>query len=373
MSAAPATVGVVLADLSVGGLQVMAVRLALALDRREFAPRFYTFDAGGPLEGDLRAASVPHRHLPRGAGADPGHARRLAAVLAQDAVRLVHCHNITALFHGARAASRARRLPVLYTEHDRDMPAPWRHRLLHRWLAARTNRTVAVSRRLADALVRWEGFPRDRTSALLNGTDDPLAAWSGTREAARAELGWDDSPVVLAVGSLTPVKNHALLVATLPRLRERVPGARVVIAGEGPLQGELRAAASALPAGAFELLGTRRDVARLLAAADVFALPSHSEGLSLSLVEAHGAGRPSVAFDVGGNREVIVDGRTGRLVPEGDADGFVDALADCLADGGVRHAAGEAARARYLAEFTHARMVAAYATLYRELLGKGGR
>ncbi len=365
--AAPTTLAVVVPDLRVGGLQAMAVRLALALDRAEWAPRFYAFDGEGPLAAELDVAGVPHACLQRAPGVDWPLAARLAARLSADGAALVHCHNVTALFHGARAARRAGRLPVLYTEHDRDLPAPWRQRLLHRWLARRVTRTVAVSRRLADALVRWEGFPRARTAPLLNGAGDPRAACAESRAQARAALGWDDAPVVLAVGSLTDVKNHSGLLAGWPAVRARAPGARVVLAGDGPLRAGLQAAADALPRGAAVLLGERHDVPRLLAAADVFVLPSRSEGLSLSLIEAHGAGRPSVACAVGGNGEVLLDGETGRLVPAGDGAALAEALAGLLADPALRARQGAAARARYVSAFTHAAMVARYVGLYREL------
>jgi L-malate glycosyltransferase len=368
---APVPLAVVVPDLRVGGLQAMAVRLALALDRRDFAPAVYTFDGGGPLEQDLARAGVAHVHLPRGPGADSGHARTLAARFRADGIALVHCHNITALFHGARAAHRAGRLPVLYTEHDRDMPAPLRHRLLHRWLARRVGRAVAVSARLRDALVRWEGFPAGRTTALVNGIDDPRREFPGTRQAARAELGWDDAPVALAVGSLTPVKDHAALIAAFAAVRERLPRARLAIAGTGELRADLERRAAELPDLAVTLLGERRDVARLLAAADVFVLSSRSEGLSLSLIEAHAMGRASVAFDVGGNGEVLEHGGTGLLVPAGDGAALAAALHALLSDPARRAPLESAARARYLAAFTHERMVGQYVAHYRALLAAG--
>jgi glycosyltransferase involved in cell wall biosynthesis len=368
---APTRLAVVVPDLAVGGLQAMAVRLAAALDRAEFAPAFYVFDGEGPLAAELSAAGIPHALLPRRPGVDWGHARALGARLAADGAGLVHCHNATALFLGSRAARRAGGLPVLYTEHDRDMPAPLRHRLLHRWLARGVTRTVAVSRRLADALVRWEGFPAARTEAVLNGCVDPREAFAGDRARARAELGWDEAPIALAVGSLTPVKGHAALLAAWPAVLARVPGARVVLAGDGPLRAELERRAAALPPGGALLLGGRTDVPRLLAAADLFVLPSRSEGLPLALVEAHGAGRASVAFDVGGIGEVLQDGRTGRLAPAGDEAALGAAIAELLTDTDRRVALGLAARERFLAEFTHERMVARYVQIYRGLRDGG--
>jgi glycosyltransferase involved in cell wall biosynthesis len=358
---------VVIPDLRVGGLQLLAVRLARALDRREWRPHVYSFDGGGPLQAELEDAGIAHTDLPRRAGVDVAYARRLAAAFVRDAIGLVHCHNITALFHGARAARAAGGLPVLYTEHDREFPSPWRQRWLHRWLARRSDAVVAVSASLAVTLARHEGFA---ARELVNGTPDPLGSWSGTRAAARAALGWNDAPTLLAVGSLTPVKNHAGLLDMLAGLRARVPDARLVVAGDGPLRATLARRAAPLPEGSVLWLGERDDVPRLLAACDVFVLPSHSEGLPLSLVEAHGAGRASVAYRVGGNAEVIDDGVTGTLVPAGRSDVFTAALADLLLDPARRGPLEAAARARYLRVFTMERMVARYVEQYRALLDR---
>lgn len=361
-------IGYVIPDLTVGGLQAMVVRLIRALDRRAWQPTVYTIDAGGAFERDLAELDVPHVHMPRGEGVAPAHAKAMAVRFAADALDLVHCHNITSLFHGARGAWRAGRLPVLFTEHDREMPSPWKHRVLHRWLARRVTRTVAVSERLRDELVRFEGFPPARTSALVNGVPDPAPSAPPARAAARAELGWDERPVVLAVGALTPVKNHEALLAAAVPLRRAVPDARVVLAGDGPRRDELGALAERLGlADAVTFLGVRDDVPRLLRAADVFVLPSHREGLPLSLVEAHAMSCPSVAFDVGGNPEVLAHGETGLLVPAGDTAGLGQALAAPLCDAALHGRFAEAARARYLELFTHDRMVAAYVDLYREL------
>jgi glycosyltransferase involved in cell wall biosynthesis len=367
MSALP--LAVVVSDLAVGGLQAMAVGLALALDRTRFQPRFYTFDAEGPLADTLAAADIAHVHLPRPPGVAPGHARRLARVMQDDGIGLVHCHNVTAMFHGSRAAWRAGRLPVLFTEHDREMPAPWRHRLLHQFLARRVHHTAAVSEGLARDLVRLEGFSSERTAALMNGIPDPQHDAPGTQAEARTELGWDDRPVVLAVGSLTPVKNHGGLLDAWQQLLAASPGcARLVVAGEGPERERLEQRMSGLPPGSVELLGNRSDVPCLLAACDLFVLPSHREGLPLCLVEAHAMSRASVAFDTGGNGEVIKDGHTGVLAPLGDLPRLAAELRALLEDPVRRAEYGAAARQRYLDHFTHERMVTGYVQLYDRLL-----
>jgi glycosyltransferase involved in cell wall biosynthesis len=361
-----ARVAVVLPDLAVGGLQGMAVDLAGALDRSRFEPHFYTFDGQGPLAERVAALGLAHTHHPRQAGVDRAYAAGLAERFVSDGMDLVHCHNVTAMFHGSRAARRAGGLPVLFTEHDREMPAPWKHRLLHRWLIRSVHSVAVVSASLAEDLMRYEGFPRDRTGSLVNGIPDPAKGAPRDRAEARARLGWDERPVVLAVGSLTEVKNHAALIDAWAEVADG--SARLAIAGEGPLQGELAARAAAAPSGTVELLGRRDDVATLLTACDVYTLPSHREGLSLSLVEAHAMARASVAFDVGGNAEVIVDGETGRLAPYPDMGACLGAIQELLGDEPQAARLGAAARERFLDRFTHDRMVAAYASLYDELL-----
>ena len=143
--------------------------------------------------------------------------------------------------------------------------------------------------------------------------------------------------------------------------------ATLCLAGCGELESDLRRRAGGLPDGAVELLGERHDVARLLAACDVFVLPSHREGLSLSLIEAHGAGRASVAYDVGGNAEVLRDGVTGWLVPPGNEAALAASLVSALAGRSGRAPLEQAARGRFLEAFTHERMVARYLDLYRRL------
>ncbi|MFT7461708.1 MAG: glycosyltransferase involved in cell wall biosynthesis [Pseudohongiellaceae bacterium] len=368
-------VAVVVPNLAVGGLQAMAVALAAALDQQRFLCKFYTFDGEGPLVESLAAAGLIHRYLPRPAGVAAEYAKRLSEMFVADDIALVHCHNITAMFHGSRAAWRAGRLPVLFTEHDREMPAPMRHRLLHRWLARRVHETATVSAGLTRDLVRLEGFSPRRTHPLLNGIPDPAEALSQTtdicerRAAARAMLGWDDRPVVLAVGTLTPVKNHTgLLDAWNQLLAARSDPARLVVAGEGPERARLEQQLSAMPKDSVKLLGTRSDVPTLLAACDLFVLPSHREGLPLCLVEAHAMSRAAVAFDTGGNNEVIVDGETGLLVPLGDLSGLATTLGRLLDDGARREAMGQRGRHRFLEHFTHERMVVDYIEVYERLL-----
>jgi glycosyltransferase involved in cell wall biosynthesis len=197
------------------------------------------------------------------------------------------------------------------------------------------------------------------------------AAPARPREAVRRELGLAAGDLaVLAVGSLTPQKAHATLLEGFARAARELPAARLLIAGEGPLRGalEARAAGSDL-AGRVSLLGDRDDVTELLEGADLFALSSVREGLPVTLLEAMRAGRPAVATAIGGCGEAVRDGESGRIVPVGDAAALGAAIAELLRDPARRAAMGAAARARWAAEFTAARMVAETEALYARALG----
>src|SRR5690606_3028853 len=149
---------------------------------------------------------------------------------------------------------------------------------------------------------------------------------------ARAQLGIaDEAPVVGSVGRLVELKNQRMLIACMPALLEAHPGTRLVLVGDGPLLAGLRACAQS-----FDVLdqvvfaGAHDDVAALLPALDVFALPSRTEGLSIALLEACAAQRAIVATAVGGNPEIIEDGVTGRLFASEDQAALCGLLLELL-------------------------------------------
>jgi glycosyltransferase involved in cell wall biosynthesis len=185
----------------------------------------------------------------------------------------------------------------------------------------------------------------------------------------RRELGvLPNELLIVAVGNLYPVKGHAVLLRALAGLVHDAPATpwRLAIAGRGEAEAALRSFASeAGIADRVHLLGFRTDVADILAAADVFVMPSLSEGLPLALVEAMSASLPIVASDVGGIPEVVERDAEALLTPPDDAGAIAEALARLLADADMRAALGAAAGRRALRDFGVERMGDAYERLYR--------
>jgi glycosyltransferase involved in cell wall biosynthesis len=142
-----------------------------------------------------------------------------------------------------------------------------------------------------------------------------------------------------------------------------------VFAGDGPLRSDLERRAHRLGlTDRLRLLGFRSDLSEIYTGFDLVALPSSSEGMPLTVIEAMAAARPVVASNVGGVPEVVVDGVTGLVVPVGDRQALADALAALLQDPARRRAMGLAGRRRYEERFTLERMAEAYAGVYRRVL-----
>lgn len=179
-----------------------------------------------------------------------------------------------------------------------------------------------------------------------NGVTGDIRVIPGGVDTARGDPADGGAPWdVVFVGRLVPVKRIDLLLRALSLVRKRIPGVRAVIVGDGPLRGELEAAAATLGLGdAVEFAGQRNDVPSILGRSKVFALTSATEGLSLALMEAMAAGLPAVVPDVGDLGDLVRDGENGFLVGDRTPESFAARIAAILEDPALRRRLSEAAR-----------------------------
>jgi glycosyltransferase involved in cell wall biosynthesis len=191
------------------------------------------------------------------------------------------------------------------------------------------DQVIVPSQYLKRMVMGW-GVPEDRIRVIYNALPPETEASKLTQAEARTRLGLGDEPIILTAARLNPWKGVDHLIAALAH----VPGARLLVAGDGPMRGTLGQQAQAVP-GRVHFLGhvPRDQMALYMKAADYFALYSGYEGLAHVLLESLRAGTPVIASDKGGNPEVVTHNINGLLVPYIDRDALADTLRMALRPG----------------------------------------
>jgi glycosyltransferase involved in cell wall biosynthesis len=271
--------------------------------------------------------------------------------------------------YGAAAARLLRRPHIITIHGSGSFAGAWRRRVALRWAAKRSHATITVSTALRAELAAALRLAPTTFRVIHNG----VSVRSGSAQAFRRELAiGPQEALIVAIGNLYPVKGHMVLLRAMGALNggSGLPRWHLAIAGRGAEDVALRTYAAAHGLSErLHLLGYRDDVADLLASADVFALPSLSEGIPLALLEAMFAGKGIVASAVGGVPEVVTAGREALLVAPSDADSLAACLAQLLQDDRYRRSLGAAARERAQREFSLGTMVDRYECVYESAIG----
>ncbi len=364
----------VLHRLYLAGAEVLSADLARNLsDRFRFV--FICLDAIGLLGDQLIAEGFEVLNLKRHPGIDWSVARCMGNLVRGRRIALLHAHQYTPFFYAA-AGRRLMRTPILFTEHGRHYPDQRKIRrvLANKLLLRRCDRVTSVGRFVKQSLVDYEGFPAHRIETVYNGVDIDRFDWKGNQElrgAARRALELPpDQQVVLQVARFHPVKDHQLAVRAFARVVSKNKRAVLLLAGAGAGREAIEDLVQALGINDHvRFLGVQSDIPQIMAAADVFMLSSLSEGISVTLLEAMASGLPVAATDVGGNGEVVVEGKTGVLSPRGNAEMLSKNLMALLDNVNMRISMGQAAQQRVRKCFAQEQMHSRYATLYQEMLG----
>ena len=280
----------------------------------------------------LAVEVIPERHR-----FDLSVLSKLKKVINEHSPDIVVTHSVKSHFLLWRSHS-SRKCPWVafhhgYTSTDRKMRV---YNRLDRWSLPATDRIITVCQAFARDLSRNTGVALDDISVLHNSIRPQLPATDTEAEAVRSRFGIDDDEsLILAVGRLSKEKAHIDLIAAFSGLRKSNPevNAKLMIVGEGPERGRLEAAANSF--GCKESVvfaGQSSDVWPFYSAADVFVLPSHSEGSPNVLLEAMAAGIPIVATEVGGVPEMVEHNQSALLVPANDPPALAAAITRALSD-----------------------------------------
>lgn len=365
------TVCHVLHSLCVGGAETLAARLARRSSSR-YRIVFACLDSLGPLGEELEREGFPTYVLNRQPGFDWRCAARFSKLLRDERVDIVHAHQYTPFFYAMMGRRLARRPAVLFTEHGRHFPDHRRAKrvIANRLLLKRRDRVVGVGEAVRQALVANEGIKPDRVGVVFNGID--LVRFRNVEFDAtevRQELGLANGEMLLLqVARLDYLKDHTTALRALKRVTESLPDVRLILVGDGPERANIEQLIIRLGLSEHvRLLGTRRDIPRLLAATDVFLLTSISEGIPLTLIEAMASRVPVIATNVGGVSEVVKNEVTGLLAQaKGDA-AIADHIVRLAKAPELRARMGSAGMQRAFTTFAEEQMHDSYDRLYQEM------
>ena len=378
---APIRVLYVIGSLNVGGSERHILHLVSRLDRGRFAPMVCCLYETGPLYPLAQAQGVPCLCLRmrrtgkflvtlwcvvRGAA-------QLIRFMRRERVAIVDAYLFLAYTIAIPCAWLAG-VPVRIAQ-PRNLrtvkpPLPGR-RLLERAVNRLVTLVVANSQAVAEDVMDDEGLPAHRIAVIRNGVEIPEERLGEGGRPPGLPAG---GRIMVCVANLRQGKGHPDLLVAAAEVLPRFPDVSLVLVGEGHLRPAIEEAVARYGlVGRVLLLGRRNDVPALLAAADLFVLPSHEEGLPNALLEAMAYGVPVVATAVGGTPEAVEDGVSGLLVPPRDPGALAKAMTVLLSDPPAARRLGQMGRARVAKFFTLDRMVEETEALYGALLNRVGR
>jgi sugar transferase (PEP-CTERM/EpsH1 system associated) len=347
-------------QLDMGGMEKLLVEFARHADRCRFQLQFISLGTRGCLAEEIDACGWPVAELGKRPGLRMSLVVRLARLFRQWRPDVVHTHNNPSLIYAAPAARLAGVRAAVHTRHGQGPHASRREMAACRFAARLVNRVVCVSDDSAGISAR-EGIPGRRLCRIWNGIDVARFRYTGPRP---------DGPVVM-VGRMVPLKDVGTLLQAAALAVREDPSFELHVAGDGECLSALKEQSSALGLQRHvRFLGLVRDVPALLAQASLFVLPSLSEGISLTLLEAMAVGLPIITTPVGGNPEVVVDGHTGLLIPVQRPAELAQAMLRLRRNPAEGRRMGAAGRRRVEEHFEIRGMVREYERLYGAVLGR---
>jgi len=347
-----------------GGAESILISLVEGLDKNRYRSVVCLLSDGW-LKVELEKRRIETVVIPQPHSFDVLWLIRVYRFLKDRGIHVMHSHEFATNVY-ASVLSSLTGVPVVATAHGKNYYGDkWRRRVAYRFVA-RQSTMVAVSADLKRFLMERIGIPAGDIRVVHNGIDLSRYAVHEGNNDVEAELGISaGQPVIGTVGNLFAVKGQTYLLRACKRLAGEFPTFVLLIAGEGDQLDLLRKEASVLGiSGNVKFLGFRDDVPSLLQAMDVFVLPSLSEGLPLSVLEALALEKPIVATNVGGVPEIMEDGVTGYLVPPRNPDVLSEKIRLLLRHPDIASEMGRAGRKRVEEAFSLKQMIQEYQLVY---------
>ncbi len=357
----------VIGQLGCGGAERQTAELVKRLPRDLFEPVVCCLHGPDVLGDEIEDAGVRVIYMGKKRGVLSGTTFRLADLIRRERPAVLHSYLFSANWRSL-LAGRLMRVPLIISSvRNVDIHSRSATVAIEWALAGLTDRVIANAGAVKDHVSRRHLIPAEKIHVIYNG----VSLTRANERASDRTRASDRGGCVAMIASLTPKKDHGTFLEAVKLITKDAPDARFRIVGGGALRDELADRAKAMGlSDVVEFTGARDDIGALLSEIDVSVLTSLKEGCSNVVLESMAAGCPLVVTDVGGNRELIVSGVTGYLVPPGDAAGIARHVLELLRDPDLRRRMGEAGRERVRSRFTAGRMVADTVAFYLSVLKK---
>ena len=284
---------------------------------------------------------------------------------------IIHTHGWATMLAGYLTALLDKKVMVINGEHGTLYYKSIQQRMIQRFLFNRMKLNLSVSAALANEVSRKFKIDKSRFKPILNGVDtNKFSPDQKQREQIRSELSIsDDQLVVGSVGRLVTVKNYPSLIKAFKLVKEKVPNALLLFAGDGPNKAKLEQLTEDQGVkSSVRFLGRREDVPAVMNAYDLFVLPSFREGLSNTILEAMSSGLPAIVSNVGGSPEIVVNGQTGFLFEVDDIQQLSSNIISLFENSEQLNTFSSNARQHVVNNYSLETMVNNYQNVYQELI-----
>lgn len=354
-------------DLAIGGLQQVIVNLCRTIDRERFDVSVLCLRHLGEFVPVVEKLGIEVVLLPqKQSGVDYLSFLKVAKLLREKKIDVIHTHNTQPLIDGTLGALLAGVKTIVHTDHSREFPDKRRYMFAEWLLSHFVYKMVGVSKPTSRDLVTYERISPRKVVTVLNGIDGSNFSVTVDKQKKRRELGITGEGPVIGLGvRLSEEKGVAYLLRAMPEIIKRYPNINLVIAGKGASEKDLKREAADLGVEKNTLfIGPRLDMPEVLKILDLYVLPSLREGLPTILLEAMAAGCPIVATDVGGNHMAITHGESGSLVESKNPGALAAEIVRVLGDEQLRNSYARRGLELFRSKFTAQEMTAQYEKLY---------
>lgn len=353
-------------DLNIGGLQQVVVNLCQALDKNRFNITVLCLRDKGPFAQEIENLGIDVSLLPQTEGVDYFAFFKVADYIKENNIHVVHTHNTQPFFDGTMASIFCGVKTVVHTDHARQFPDRMRYMVAEKLMSLYAYKVVGCSEHTTNNLHKYEKISPKKLTTIENGIVGGRFDIDVDVEKYKTEFGIPShAPVLGACARFSEPKGIEFLIRAMPEILQSNADAVLLLAGEGELEEDLKSITQQLQLEKHVIFsGPRSDIPQLLKVFDICVLPSISEGLPMSLLEAMAARCPIVASRVGGIPKVLNHEKQGLLVEPANPSELATAIVRLLADESLQASLVEQSYQLFHQQYSATNMANAYTRLY---------